>query len=360
MCLKNAILSNIQIPCICNAELILTKPYIVYRAAAKCDICEVNIMDFDILFHCPKEKSIDHTMGYDVCLDCAIGNKQNHLSFEKHANKKFKKLDRYQKVIKPEIMMMFEKRKKSIRKKADTITSTIPYIMDIQQMVFKEIMNRINGLDKYQQPGINAHDNIDKRSIVNFAGLINWNKFQTVDEITELYSVLRRATESLFREYKYAYRVLREDENIEDGIYSRIISDKFNEYDKRSISQHVSSGSRKPSSWISTTVKQHVYHRWALFEDGSRRKEWKRRNKPLRVIRIDLQKIQESPSYKQEIINMNDAEVRKYLKIGAIAGNFCKSSGEVLFRYWIPFECYKIIKINKELTQQAIRKQYGW
>eukprot|EP00486_Rosalina_sp_Unknown_P011650 CAMPEP_0201595002 /NCGR_PEP_ID=MMETSP0190_2-20130828/192145_1 /ASSEMBLY_ACC=CAM_ASM_000263 /TAXON_ID=37353 /ORGANISM="Rosalina sp." /LENGTH=270 /DNA_ID=CAMNT_0048054829 /DNA_START=1269 /DNA_END=2081 /DNA_ORIENTATION=+ len=55
-------------------------------------------------------------------------------------------------------MMMFEKKKKSIRKKADTITSTIPYIMDIQEMVFKEIMNRINGMDKYQQPGI-EHEN---------------------------------------------------------------------------------------------------------------------------------------------------------------------------------------------------------
>lgn len=219
-----------------------------------------------------------------------------------------------------------------------------------------KIADGANGKNLSQTAELNA----DKKSIINLAGLINWNRFQTVDEITELYSVIRKAKISLFNDYKYVYRVLRADENIEDGIYSRIISDKFNNYDKRSIAQHVSSGSKRPSSWISTTVKKHVYHRWALFEDAPRREKWRKRTKPLRVVRIDLSKIQQLQTYTQEIINMNDAQVRKYLKVGAIAGNFCKSSGEVLFRYWIPFTCYEIIQINTDLTQHEIRRQYGW
>lgn len=155
--LKSAILDNIKIDCICHTQLIMTKPYIVYRGAASCDICQGHIEQTDLLLHCPKEKNLEHIAGYDVCLDCAIGNKQNYKKYKKLMTKKCKKLNRFEEVIKPDIMIMFEQKRKSIRKNAESITSVIPYIMDIQDMVFQEVMNRINGMD--QEPGI---DDIDK------------------------------------------------------------------------------------------------------------------------------------------------------------------------------------------------------
>eukprot|EP01084_Bolivina_argentea_P182465 314981_1 len=97
------------------------------------------------MFHCPKVKSSDHSAGFDICLNCAIGNKRNYKTYERLMQKQCAKLKRFEKIVKPEILTIFEQNANAIQRASDTVTQAMPYVMDVQQIVFKQLMKRVNG-----------------------------------------------------------------------------------------------------------------------------------------------------------------------------------------------------------------------
>merc|ERR1712228_350219 len=98
----------------------------VYSQKAICDICSKEIDAKIFMFHCPKEKSIEHNGGYDICLQCAIGNKQKLLKYESNINS--------------EMLALFANKSKQ---KSMKCVSTIPYLMNVQIETFETIKNQI-------------------------------------------------------------------------------------------------------------------------------------------------------------------------------------------------------------------------
>ncbi|XP_060605083.1 uncharacterized protein LOC132757727 [Ruditapes philippinarum] len=138
----------------------------------------------------------------------------------------------------------------------------------------------------------------------------------------------------------YLYRVLREKESIKNGI---ICQDKNS---TRFVEQHIASGSRFKSKFISTTSSLDVARYWAYFEmDTSERKP---RKVPLRIVEIDIQELA-GTKYEKKCINLCDEEVRNHFIKGAIHRNFAKSSKEVLFVEKIP---KKAIRLKKDISKK--------
>ncbi|XP_060607504.1 uncharacterized protein LOC132759704 [Ruditapes philippinarum] len=125
----------------------------------------------------------------------------------------------------------------------------------------------------------------------------------------------------------HLYRVLREDESIENGIFCQ---DKDS---SRSVEQHIASGSKYKSKFISTTSSLDVARYWAYFEMNT--PERKARKVPLRIVEIDIQLLA-GTKYEKKCINLCNEEVRNHFIKGAIHKNWAKSSQEVLFVVEIP------------------------
>jgi hypothetical protein len=125
----------------------------------------------------------------------------------------------------------------------------------------------------------------------------------------------------------YLYRVLREDEFIEDGI---LCQDKDS---NRTVEKHIASGTKYKSKYISTTSSLDVARYWAYFEMNT--PERKARKVPLRIVEIDIQLLA-GTKYEKKCINLCNEEVRNHFIKGAIHKNWAKSSQEVLFVEEIP------------------------
>ena len=89
----------------------------------------------------------------------------------------------------------------------------------------------------------------------------------------------------------------------------------------RTVEQHIASGSKKPSRYISTTTSSKVILKWA--EEGQ----------PLMKIYVSRLDGMETLD---KMINLTDKDVREHFIKGAIHKNWAKSSKEVLFQYCIP------------------------
>lgn len=76
--------------------------------------------------------------------------------------KQCKKLNHYEKTVKPEILTILEQNPKEIRKSTDSIISIMPYLMDVQIATFKELIYRINAMD--EAPGIMMDDDEEKEN----------------------------------------------------------------------------------------------------------------------------------------------------------------------------------------------------
>ena len=89
----------------------------------------------------------------------------------------------------------------------------------------------------------------------------------------------------------------------------------------RTVEQHIASGSKKPSRYISTTTSSDVVEKWA------------EENQP--IVKIYLSRLAGMKEL-NEMINLTNTEVREHFIKGAIHRNWAKSSKEVLFQYRIP------------------------
>ena len=153
--------------------------------------------------------------------------------------------------------------------------------------------------------------------------------------------------QGLIDESQYVYRVCRPDEDIENGIHCR------DPYSNRNVEQHVASGTKHPSRFISTTAGELTARLWAFFEmDTPDRSE---RPEPLRIIIIYLDRVR-GTTQEEECINLNNQKVREHFITGATHRNFAKSSREVLFQYTIPHEMYDILE-DPERPAQPSKKR---
>lgn len=139
--------------------------------------------------------------------------------------------------------------------------------------------------------------------------------------------------QGLIDESQYVYRVCRPDEDIENGIHCR------NPHSNRTVAQHVASGTRLPSRFISTTTDESTARLWAFFEmDTPDRSE---RPEPLRIIIIYLDRVR-GTTQEEGCVNLSNQKVREHFIGGATHRNFAQSSREVLFQYTIPSNMYDI------------------
>ena len=134
---------------------------------------------------------------------------------------------------------------------------------------------------------------------------------------------------------EYIYRVCPPEQNIEEAI-------ECNDPDSpRTVSQHVTSGSRIPSRFISTTANEETALLWAFYDMQNHSRPL--RNTPLTVVRIRLEAARAIANLCEDCVNLNNRQVREHFVRGATARNFAMSSREVLFQYRIPRSCYDVV-----------------
>ena len=129
------------------------------------------------------------------------------------------------------------------------------------------------------------------------------------------------------------YRVCRDDENIENAIKCK--AGLFREDRRRTVEQHINSGSENNSRFISTTLSRDVALKWAFYTMENKY-NIQERFTPLRIIKIDISKI--PPETARGMINLTVEEVRNHFLRGATQVCRAKASQEVLFQDQIPEE----------------------
>ncbi|XP_053382190.1 uncharacterized protein LOC128549496 [Mercenaria mercenaria] len=126
------------------------------------------------------------------------------------------------------------------------------------------------------------------------------------------------------------YRVLRSDES-DEVIKNEIVCKDPNS--TRTVEQHIASGSKYGSRFISTTTDREVAALWAFYKMET--PERKPRDKPLRIVKITVEKLVGTETEKK-CINLCNKEVREHFIKGATHRSWAISSKEVLFQYRIP------------------------
>lgn len=107
------------------------------------------------------------------------------------------------------------------------------------------------------------------------------------------------------------YRACNKDADISKGILCK------DPNSNRTVAQHIASGSKKPSQYISTTTSSDVVLKWA--EEGQ----------PL--VNIYVSRLDGMETL-DKMINLTDKDVREHFIKGAIHRNWAISSKEVLFQ----------------------------
>ena len=138
---------------------------------------------------------------------------------------------------------------------------------------------------------------------------------------------LVHGTNKMTLEDRYTYRVCRKDEDISKDIVSK--AKQGTPDAKRTVNQHINSGSKKDSPYISTTASPKVAQEWAYYTKENP-KDVREREEPLRIVKIDRSKMDGKP------IDLTKASEREKYVSGATQINRAKSSQEVLFQDRIP------------------------
>ena len=137
------------------------------------------------------------------------------------------------------------------------------------------------------------------------------------------------------------YRVVRDEENLNEDIVSK------DPDAKTTVAQHIASGSKYSSQYISTTLSLEVAIKWAFYdlENGIRIE----RELPFRIIVFKLSKLSEE--VKETMINLNNEGVREHFIRGATHQKWAETSQEVLFGSPIVNEAYsELVNPKKHLA----------
>ena len=128
------------------------------------------------------------------------------------------------------------------------------------------------------------------------------------------------------------YRVCRTDQDISADIVCK--AKPGSQESQRSVNQHINSGSKLASRFISTTASRDVALKWAYYTKETPN-DVKKRDEPLSIIEINLSKMSGMQEL-SDLINLTNQEVRNHFVSGATQINRVKSSQEVLFQWRIP------------------------
>lgn len=154
--------------------------------------------------------------------------------------------------------------------------------------------------------------------------------------------------QGLTDETDYVYRVCRADEDISQGI--RCVDPTST----RTVAQHVASGTRIPSRYISTTCELSTALLWAFYVMDTQSRYL--RPQPLRVVRIHLSRAQ-GTELEAGCVNLNCERVREHFIQGAIHRNYARSSREVLFQDHIPPSMFDVIENPTPPPKPQARKR---
>ena len=128
------------------------------------------------------------------------------------------------------------------------------------------------------------------------------------------------------------YRVCRDDQDTNNDIVCK--AKPGTEEATRTVNQHINSGSRLSSQYISTSASSDVVLKWTFYTKETPNDK-KMREKPLPIIKIYLSKLAGMEEL-NDLINLTNKEVREYFVSGATQISRVKSSQEVLFQWCIP------------------------
>ena len=132
-------------------------------------------------------------------------------------------------------------------------------------------------------------------------------------------------TDKMKLEDNYAYRVCRKDEDISKDIVCK--AKQGTPEAQRTVNQHINSGGKKASRFISATASPDVAH-----NTKENPKDVRERDAPQPIIKIDLSKLEDTH---KPIDLTSESERGKYVS-GATQINRVKSSQEMLFKDRIP------------------------
>ena len=138
------------------------------------------------------------------------------------------------------------------------------------------------------------------------------------------------------------YRVCRYDQDTDNDILCK--AKPGSKEADRTVNQHINSGSRLASQFISSTVSPEVALQWAFYTKETPKDVKLRPNGPHPIIIIDLSKMEGMQELK-DLINLTNNEVQEHFVKGKPQINRVKSSKEVLFQWRIPKKNY-IIKTD--------------
>ena len=138
---------------------------------------------------------------------------------------------------------------------------------------------------------------------------------------------------------RYVYRVLRPDEDPNKNITCK------DPYSTRSIAQHVESGLRIPSQYISTTSNFEKAKKW--LETADENTSQKYRNERTTIVKIDVSEIKSKyPQIAKAAFDLTKAQNRNYFLENDVQKRFACAYEEVTFYKYIPSEVVTVVHMK--------------
>ena len=138
---------------------------------------------------------------------------------------------------------------------------------------------------------------------------------------------------------RYVYRVLRPDEDPHEDLSCKDSSSK------RSLAEHVETGLRIPSRYISTTVSFEKAKQW--LETADERTSRRYRNKRTTIVRIDISVIKSRyPQIANSAFDLTRASNRNYFLENDTQRKFAGAYEEVVFVICIPSEVVTVVHVK--------------
>ena len=138
---------------------------------------------------------------------------------------------------------------------------------------------------------------------------------------------------------RYVYRVLRPDEDPHEDLSCK------DSTSKRSLAEHVETGLRTPSRYISTTVSFEKAKQW--LETADERTSRRYGNKRTTIVRIDISEIKSRyPQIANSAFDLTRASNRNYFLENDTQKKFAGAYEEVVFVKCIPSEVVTVVHVK--------------